>query len=116
MLKDDFSLSDRLLSWHIQKYPNDIYCLLFNTKEKWESYHQFGDTEYIFGVGRQNEAIKKYQNRIQKIPKFLSKLENGIYLTSSSQCKDQIYFYFIPYQFTYLKEHEVICCSDDYKS
>ncbi len=80
-------------NYWIQKYNNGIYCLLFNTKDRWVYYHRYSDTIFQIG-GNRNCSIKgKY---IQEIPEGL--LPQSKHLCTVIQEKDQISFYFIPFE------------------
>lgn len=92
--------SKYITSWGVYKLPNGIYQLIFNTIEKWIAYHRYSNTHYDFGGEDLSENI-------QEIPPFLPEVEGIIYQISSSQEKDQITFYFIPFRKNWLKQGKI---------
>lgn len=71
--------------------PNQRY------HDRYISYHAYGDYEYTF-YKDENENTMDEEHLI-KIPEFLPNMEKGLYIQSSHQEKDQIYFYFIPHYY-----------------
>lgn len=92
--------SKYVTSWGVYKLPNGIYQLIFNTTEKWIAYHRYNNTEYDFGGDELSENIVQ-------IPEFLPNVEGISYQISSSQEKDQITFYFIPFRKNWVKQGKI---------
>ena len=92
-------------SWFVNKLPNGIYQLIFNTTEKWLGYHRYNNTEYQIGYGDFEE--EEESNTIQQIPPFLPEVEGIDYQIADSQNKDQITFYFIPFRKNWLKQGKI---------
>lgn len=95
-------------SWWIEELPNGVFHLLINTKIRWVKYHQISDEMYEIGSENDEETQEEFESRVLEIPEFLPKIENGVYLTSSQQNKDQISFYWMPYPFEWSKRENKI--------
>ncbi len=96
-------------SWSVTLTPDGIYQLTFNTTKKWLNYHRYNDTTYIFGHNEndfadEEAAFADWNDCQQEIPSFLPEIKDGLYLNSSSQNKEQITFFFIPYYHKWIKE------------
>lgn len=82
-------------SYWVQEYESGIFILMFNTTKKWIPFHRYSNTQYEFGEQPKKETAEEWKDRVQDIEEFLPK---GIsYLPTVFQEKDQISFYFIPY-------------------
>ena len=58
-------------SWFVNKLPNGIYQLIFNTTEKWIQYHRYSATEYLFWIdGKEDVQEKGKKNEKRKIGKM----------------------------------------------
>lgn len=110
--------SKYVISWNVQLLPNGIYELIFNTTERWVEYHRMNDRLYIFGEDVPDETQEYYESRMQEIPEFLPHSNEVMYVVSSSQDKEQIIFYFIPFEKSWLKKEKIktILNSKDYVS
>jgi len=88
--------SKHVESYFVFKYSSGIYMVMFNTTKRWIHYHQASDEVYMFA----NEFDKKEDDyvdyEIVEIKEFLPN-SGSHFLHAQSQCKDQIYFYFIPF-------------------
>ena len=84
--------SKQVESYWIQKYPNGIYHLLFNTKDRWVYFHRFSNTSFQIGGDGEDEDDKGHNQEIPEglIPEAIS------FICTTLQEKDQISFYFIP--------------------
>ncbi len=87
--------SKQVENYWVQKHPNGIYHLLFNTKDRWIYFTRFNNDSYQIGGGGENETEEEYKNHIQEIPEGLIP-ENESLICLTLQVKDQISFYFIP--------------------
>ena len=79
----------------IQEFECGIFLLMFNTHQRWISYHRYNDTDYIFGEDSEEETTEQLKERYYRVEEFLPKEES--YLPTVIQNKDQISFYFIPF-------------------
>lgn len=77
-------------SYFIEKYDSGIYMVMFNTFERGIKYHLVDDSVYMFSNGFENDNYE-----IVYVEEFLP--TDTSFVRSHSQCKDQIYFYFIPF-------------------
>lgn len=84
--------SKQVESYWIQKHPNGIYHLLFNTKDRWVYFHRFHDS--MFQIGGE-ESEEDDIEHTQEIPEGLIP-EDISFICTTIQEKDQISFYFIP--------------------
>lgn len=87
--------SKHIESYFVFKYDSGIYEVMFNTKERRIYYHQASDEVFMFATEYDKHEDDYVDYEIVEIKKFLP--EGGNYLWSHSQSKDQIYFYFIPF-------------------
>jgi len=78
--------SKHIENYWIKDFPNGIRLLLFNTKERCVKFHQYDNDCYEFGDDEDMMEID--------FPPFKNKES---YLSTVSQNKDQISFYFIPF-------------------
>jgi hypothetical protein len=78
-------------SYWIKKYDSGIIHLCFNTVDKWINYHRYNDQEYHFGD--QGELPGEYFTLNEKLPLD----SNQMYACTELQNKDQICFYYIPF-------------------
>jgi len=87
----------------IKKYESGIVHLCVNTKERGVYYHQFCDHLYSIGGDLDidtstPEGLEEYKSTLLEIPLEELVLEQEImYVSTSTQEKDQISFYFIPF-------------------
>ena len=88
-------------SWWIEKYECGIYLLLFNTTERWIPFHQANDETYFFGEEPEDEEPVDYLKRLYEVPEFLP--QDKMYIPTVIQNKDQISFYFIPFDLLWEK-------------
>lgn len=99
--------SKYVTSWNVHLLPNGIYELIFNTTEKWITYHRMNDRLYIFGDDVPDEEQQDYESRIQDVPEFLPNIKDVMWMNSHSQNKDQVIYYFIPFKKSWLKEGKI---------
>jgi hypothetical protein len=108
--------SKYVTSWNVQLLPNGVYELIFNTTERWISYYRMNDSLYVVGEEEIDESTEMFQSRVQNIPEFLPKMKNVMWMNSHTQEKDQIIFYFIPFQTNWLKEGKIKTILDSNES
>lgn len=84
-------------SYWITEHESGIFHLMFNTTERWMSYHRYSDTKYCFGYGLKKigETEEEADGEDFEIEEFLPKDKS--YLPTVIQEKDQISWWFIPY-------------------
>jgi len=83
-------------SWWVELLPNGIYHLLINTTDRWMEYHAYCDTLYVFG-SLDNLTPEEHYEQMLELPKFLPD-DGKIYLPAVLQEKDQISWFFIPFE------------------
>ncbi len=81
-------------NYSVVKYNNDIICLSINTTDKWLAYHRYNDNRYVIGEDLDDDTLcEELHIESEFIP-----IEKGkVYVCASSQEKDQIKFYWIPF-------------------
>lgn len=86
-------------SYWVEYCDSGIIHLLFNTKERWMYFHQYSDHSYkIGGMIGDNEDYNTWKELMCEIPNDkLVFAEEKIYISTVIQNKDQISFYFIPF-------------------
>jgi hypothetical protein len=98
---EELKKSKYIESTWVKLLPNGVYQLCFNTTERWLNYHNYNDHEFSFG---QNEDEDNHDVTYHQITEFLPRDNNDIiWLTSSNQNKDQITFYYIPFDKNWIK-------------
>jgi len=104
--------SKYVTSWWVELMPNGIYHVMFNLTDRWISYHAYNDEEYIFGDDDEpelGESHEDWEKRIQEVPKFLPENRDGVtYICTSHQNKDQVSFYYIPYQHDWVRKDKIL--------
>ena len=80
--------------YFIEEYECGMFSITFNLTDRWMKYHQFCDNQYIFG-SEEGENQEEFESKIQDIEEFLPKDKS--YLPTVIQNKEQIQWYFIPY-------------------
>jgi len=83
-------------SYFVFKYSSGIYMVMFNTRERRIHYHQASDDVYMFATEYDKHEDDYTDYEIVTIKEFLPESGRN-YLHAQSQNKDQIYFYFIPF-------------------
>lgn len=91
-------------SYFVEYYDSGIILLLFNTKHKWMDYHCKNSHWYRIGLNSDGFEDESIQCKISK--EELKFVENRRYLRTECQEKDQISFYFIPFDLI-TREHVV---------
>lgn len=86
--------SSQVESYLVKKYPNGMYQLLFNTKDRYIHFHQFCNTQYRIG-GKRFNTEDEFEDYLHQIPEGLIP-EDVSFMCTTLQEKDQISFYFIP--------------------
>jgi hypothetical protein len=90
-------------SFFIQKFASGIYLLLINTTERWMYYHRFSTNTYQIGGDELGDWLK--EDLLMEVPEGI--LPDTHHMVTVSQEKDQISFYFIPYNLVW-KDSETI--------
>ena len=86
-------------NYWIEYCDSGIIHLLFNTTERWIDFHCMNNHTYRIGPDTsESEDFEVYRKRLIDIPKDKLVFESSkFYVTSVSQNKDQLSFYFIPF-------------------
>jgi len=84
--------SKNVKDYWVEKFNSGIYSLVFNTKKRWIEYHQADDSIYLF---KDTSAELDDDWEEIEIEEFLPK--ETTYLHTVNQNKDQVEFYFIPF-------------------
>jgi hypothetical protein len=88
-------------SYTIQTYDSDITCLCINTKDRWVDFNRLNNNEYdlsnnVFWGGEKTE-VNTYKLIIDgDAGEYLENIYKHI--VTQMQVKDQICFYFIPFE------------------
>lgn len=85
--------SKHLQNYFVKKYPTGMYSVTFNTHKRWIGYHSYNDKEFKFWTEEDDEEcpIDADIQDIEGIPE-------GSYILTDLQNKDQITFYYIPFE------------------
>ena len=97
-------------SWWVEELPNGVFHLLINTTERWMYFERMLDTHYRISKNEKED----FEDLI--IPEFLPKEKNKRYIPCELQNKDQISFYWIPYDRDSIKTRKIILKSDERKN
>ena len=79
--------------WEISEHPHGVYSVIFSLTERWLNYYAINETTYVFGES-ENDTQEEWESKIQEIPEFLN---FGDYLETSMVNKDEVIYFFIPY-------------------
>ena len=82
-------------NYFIEEYECGMFSITFNLTERWLEYHLYNYHQFIFGSDVENETQEEWEARIQEVEDFVPKGKS--YLPTVIQNKDQIQWYFIPY-------------------
>jgi hypothetical protein len=95
-------------NYFVEYYESGIILLLFNTKERWLNFHRYMDNLYRIGDPQEeNESYESYKERMVEISIDILEIPSGkMFIKTSMQEKDQISFYFIPFEL--LKETKYV--------
>lgn len=79
-------------NYYINKYDSGIISLTINTDKKWETYDRINDNAYTIGFDDVGFSPDEFELKVDKleIPQY--------YRCISDQVKDQICFYWIPFE------------------
>lgn len=91
-------------NYFIKKNKSGIISLLINTIDKWQPFHEYSKGSYIIGYENNLEYLTINIELFQFEP-------NVKYLTTICQNKDQISFYYIPYELILDKNNSAIIYS-----
>jgi hypothetical protein len=94
-------------SYYVIELPNGVINLIINCNQKEIYYHDFNDNEYLI-TGTEDEYENYDSKCILKIDTFLDRTKAFMYIRSHMKEKDQINFYFIPYQKEWFQKHKNI--------
>lgn len=84
-------------SWFVRLFETGTYELVIDTKNRWVGYHILDSNTIEVWLDDCRELLQ--------IPEFLPK-DNNIYITATTQAKDQIFVYHIPYSKTWIKKNK----------
>lgn len=96
--------SKHVWSWFVHEDANGVYHLTFNLSGKDLSFHAYSDTEFYFGEGREDETLEEHDKCVHEIEPFLPQTEGRMFLRGSQRNKDQVTFYYIPFDKNWIKE------------
>ena len=94
-------------SYWVEELPNGVIHLLINCKQKEIYYHAYSDNDY-FICGTPEEYDDADSRFILPIGNFLLKDTTYQYIQTSMKVKDQISYYYIPYQKDWIKNKKFI--------
>lgn len=96
-----------------EELPNGVIHLLINCKTRELYFHAFSDTEYL--IAGTEEEFDNWGDRscILTVPKFLPENENIGYIRTLCKEKDQLSYYFIPYERRVKRNSKIILDSDE---
>ena len=87
-------------NYWVKYYDSGIVHLLFNTTERWLDFHRYDDNLYRIGEEQgKDETYESYKERLVNIPEEMLSFPLGqMFIKTEMQEKDQISFYFIPFE------------------
>lgn len=90
-------MSKYVESYWAEELPNGVIHLLINTSERWLAYQVLNDISFLITSTEEEAENWGDPTCILEVPEFLSNIEEGMYIRTSMQEKDQISIYWIPY-------------------
>lgn len=109
--------SKHISDYWVERLPNGIIHLLFNTHERWIGFHAYNDSEYKFWseIDWEGAPLDADVQKIEGMEEILAPLRKGsfrsegaVIIRAVQQEKDQISFYFIPHEKEWIKNREII--------
>jgi hypothetical protein len=92
-------------SYWIEELPNGVIHLLINCNNREFYCHQFNDTEYLI---TKEDTDDYTPSDILTVPDFLNRENAFIYIPAIQIEKDQISYYFIPYQKDWIQNRKFL--------
>lgn len=102
--------SKQVAKYWVEKFPSGIYEITFNTKDKWVYFHRYNNEMFQIG-GFDIDDGEINDEFIQELPEGL--IPQSGHMPTVIQNKDQISFYFIPFDLVHFKNHVVIYESEE---
>jgi len=97
-------------SYWAEELPNGVIHLLINCTQREIYYHAFMDNEFLI-AGTKKEYDKWTSEFILKTEKFLPNNKDVIYNMSSMKEKDQLSFFWIPFERGKFKNRKILISS-----
>lgn len=83
-------------SYWVEKLPNGVIHLLINTTQREIYFHSFSDEQFLI-AGTKEECDNWDESVLLNTEKFLPNTPDTTYVLSQMKEKDQVSFYWIPY-------------------
>ena len=93
-------------SYFIEELPNGVIHLLFDCNQRELYYHSYSDNEFLI-CGTEDEYESGDSNLVITLDSFLPK-DKYMFIETSIKNKEQISFYFIPYEKEWIKNRKFI--------
>lgn len=100
-------MSKYVESWWVEELPNGVIHLLINCTQREIYFHAFSDYQFII-AGSEDEYDNYVDDCIFSVSSFLPAEKAWIWLQTSMKNKDQISFYYIPYQRGWNRERKIL--------
>jgi len=94
-------------SYWAEELPNRVIHLLINCTQREIYFHAFRDNEFLV-CGTQEEYDNMEQDCYLKTEKFLPENKDVIYIMSSMKEKDQLSFFWIPFDRTFKRKKKIL--------
>lgn len=91
-------------SYWAEELPNGVIHLLINCSQREIHYHAFSDTTYLIAGTEEEYENWSGDNLILSIDDFLPKNKDVTYIMTSMKEKEQLSFYWIPYEKDFRKK------------
>lgn len=99
-------MSKYVTDYWVELLPNGVYHLCINCTQREIYYHAFNDVMFLITV-TEEEFDNYNSDYILEIEQFLPEIK-GVYLHSSSKNKDQLSFFWIPFEREWIGKEKVI--------
>lgn len=88
-------------SYYINELPNGVIHLLINCTQREIYYHAYNDNTFLIAGTEEEYEEGQYNFEIEE---FLDRTKAFLYIQTSMKEKEQLNFYYIPYQREWIKQ------------
>lgn len=95
----------------VEELPNGVIHLLINCTQREIYYHSMNDTMYLI-AGTEEEFHRGDTEFVFELPKFLPEDKAWLYIQTHMKEKEQISFYWIPYEKEWVENRKFLINND----
>lgn len=103
-------MSKYVENWWVEELPNGVMHLLINCTQREIYFHASSDYEFLI-AGTEEEYYNFESDCVLSVSSFLPAEKAWMWLQTSMKNKDQLSYYYIPYQREWTKNRKVMAKS-----